>query len=87
MIGNPALPTTQIRRELWKARSDRLRSVFDRARDRGELIDGVDASTALELLFAPINMRALFTGGPVDDDYCQTIAELVWRAITPANKC
>jgi len=39
----------------------------------------------LELLFAPINMRALFTGEPVDDDYCRTISELVWRAVTPSQ--
>jgi len=83
LIGNPGLPTAQIRRALWKARADRLRGVFDRARQRGELLAEVDAETALELLFAPINMRALFTGEPVDDDYCRTIAELVWRAVTP----
>ena len=55
------------------------------ARERGELLDGVDALTALELLFAPINMRALFTGEPIDDDYCRTIAELVWRAVAPSE--
>jgi hypothetical protein len=85
VIGNPDLPTAQIRQALWRARSDRLRSVFDRARERGELIDGVDADTVLELQFAPINMRALFTGGVLDDDYCRTIAELVWRAVTPSK--
>ena len=37
---------------------------------------------ALELLFAPINMRALYTGMPVDDDYCRTIADMVYRAIS-----
>ncbi|MDT5347112.1 MAG: hypothetical protein QOH91_399 [Mycobacterium sp.] len=37
------------------------------------------------MLFAPINMRALFTGGVLDDDYCRTIAELVWRAVTPSK--
>jgi hypothetical protein len=33
------------------------------------------------LLFAPINMRALFTGEPLDDEYCRTVSELVWRAV------
>jgi AcrR family transcriptional regulator len=85
MIGNPHLPSAQIRQAVWRARSGSLRIVVDRARERGELIDGVDALTVLELLFAPINMRALFTGEPVDDDYCRTISELVWRAVTPVR--
>jgi hypothetical protein len=85
VIANPDLPTAQIRRAVWRARSESLRIVFDRARERGELLDGVDAATGLELLFAPINMRALFTGEPVDDDYCRTISELVWRAVTPSE--
>jgi Tetracyclin repressor-like, C-terminal domain len=83
LIGNPGLPTAQLRRAVWRARSDNLRVVVDRAHQRGELRDGVDALTVLELLFAPINMRALFTGEPVDDDYSRTVPELVWRAVTP----
>jgi AcrR family transcriptional regulator len=83
LIENPALPSARIRQAVWRARSRSLRIVVDRAQQRGELLDGVDALTVLELLFAPINMRALFTGEPVDDDYCRTISELVWRAVTP----
>jgi Tetracyclin repressor-like, C-terminal domain len=82
IIDNPDLPSARIRREVWRARSGTLRIVVDRARQRGELRDGVDSLTVLELLFAPINMRALFTGEPVDHEYCRTISELVWRAIT-----
>jgi hypothetical protein len=85
VIGNPDLPSAEIRRAVWRARAGSLRVVVDRARQRGELLDGVDAPTVLELLFAPINMRALFTGEPVDDDYCRRISELVWRAVTPAT--
>jgi AcrR family transcriptional regulator len=81
VIGNPDLPSARVRRAVWRVRSGRLRPVLDRARERGELRDGVDALTVLELLFAPINMRALFTGEPVDDEYCRTISELVWRAV------
>ena len=81
VIGNPDLPTARIRQAVWRARSDRLRVVFERARERGELLDGIDDLTVLEMLFAPINMRALFTGEPVDEDYCKAISELVWRAV------
>jgi Tetracyclin repressor-like, C-terminal domain len=85
LSGDPDLPTARIRRAVWRARSGSLRIVCDRARERGELRDGVDALTVLELLFAPINMRVLFTGEPVDDDYCRTISELVLRAVTPSE--
>src|ERR1700744_1428240 len=81
VIGNPDLPTARIRQAVWRARSDRRRVVFERARERGELLDGIDDLTVLEMLFAPINMRALFTGEPVDEDYCRPISELVWRAV------
>jgi hypothetical protein len=81
LIENPNLPTADIRRAVWRARSGSLRIVFDRARDRGEMLDGVDPLTALELLFAPINMRELFTGEPVDEHYCRTVADLVYRAV------
>ena len=56
--------------------------MFERARVRGEIRDGIDYFTALELLLAPINMRALYTGEPVDDAYCQTVADLVYRAVS-----
>lgn len=82
LIENPALPSTQIRRDAWRARADSLRIVIDRARQRGEVITQVDDFTILELLLAPINMRALFTHETVDDDYCRTISDLVWRAIS-----
>ncbi|SPM36071.1 TetR family transcriptional regulator [Mycobacterium rhizamassiliense] len=84
IIANPNLPTARIRKEAWRARSDNLRVVVERARERGELRDGVDALSLLELLFAPINMRELFTGEPVDEEYCRNLAELVCRAVATA---
>jgi tetracycline repressor-like protein len=83
VIGNPNLPTANLRRAIWRARSDVLQVVVERARRRGELRDDVDAHTVFELLFAPIHMRALFTAEPIDDEYCGTISELVCRAVAP----
>lgn len=82
LIADADLLTVAIRRMAWQARAGNVRVVLDRARARGELREGVDVLAALELLFAPINMRALFTGEPIDDEYCHTVAELVWRAVT-----
>lgn len=85
LIADPHMGKVDIRRKIWQMRASRLAVVFDRARERGELRDGVEATTALELLFAPINMRALFTGEPIDDRYCRTVGDLVWRAISVAG--
>jgi Tetracyclin repressor-like, C-terminal domain len=82
VILNPDHPTADIRRAIWRARGSTLRSVVDLARQRGELREGVDSLTVLELLFAPINMRALFTGEPIDDEYCRALSDMVWRAVT-----
>ena len=71
----------EIRRTLWRVRAQRLSVVFSRAHERGELRAGVDPAIALEMLLAPINMRALFTGEPIDEPYCRRVADLVWQAI------
>ncbi len=36
---------------------------------------------------APLNIRALYSGAPVDDDYCVAIADLAWHALArkPVN--
>jgi AcrR family transcriptional regulator len=82
LIGDRQLRSVEIRRKLWQARAGRLSVVFDRGRERGEMRTDIETGTALELLFAPLNMRALFTGEPVDEHYCRTVADLVWRAIS-----
>lgn len=81
LIGDTDFASMDVRRSAWLARAATLDAVFERARQRGEIPDDADSFTVLELLFAPINMRALYTGMPVDDPYCQTIADLVYRAV------
>jgi Tetracyclin repressor-like, C-terminal domain len=80
LIADRHLDGVDIRRLLWKGRVDRLSAVFDAARQREELRDDVDAAVILEMLLAPINMRALFTGELIDEHYCHELAQLVWRA-------
>jgi Tetracyclin repressor-like, C-terminal domain len=84
LIGDAYMPSVDVRQSAWRTRAASLAVVFERARVRGEIRDDIDYSTALELLFAPINMRALYTGEPLDDAYCQTVAELVCRAVSSA---
>lgn len=82
LIGDSYMPSVDVRQSAWRTRAAALAVMFERARVRGEIRDGIDYFTALELLLAPINMRALYTGEPVDDAYCQTVADLVYRAVS-----
>jgi hypothetical protein len=81
LISDRHLDDLAIRRLLWKERVNRIGAVFDTARQRGELRDDVDAAVVLEMLLAPINMRALFTGELIDEHYCRQLALFVCRAV------
>ena len=72
------------RMKFWAARFAVVRAVVDRARERGELREGVNALAGLSIVMAPLNIRALYSDAPVDDDYCVAIADLAWHA-RPAN--
>ena len=85
LISDSQIASVEVRQSAWRTRVAGLAGVFERARIRGELRDGVDYAIALELLYAPINMRALYTGEPVDEAYCQTVADLVYRAVSAGH--
>jgi Tetracyclin repressor-like, C-terminal domain len=53
----------------------------DRARERGELREGVNTLAAVQLVLAPLNIRALYSDAAVDDDYCAAIADMAWHAL------
>jgi AcrR family transcriptional regulator len=71
----------ETRSMFWVRRFNTLRVVFDRATERGELRDDVELVAAVQLLTGPINVRALYTVEPIDDQYCHTVADLVWHAV------
>ena len=65
----------------WRARFPIVRAVIDRARKRGELRDGVSTLAAVQIVMAPLNIRALFSDAVVDDEYTEAIADLAFHAI------
>ncbi|MGO9158440.1 TetR-like C-terminal domain-containing protein [Mycobacterium sp.] len=69
------------RMKFWAARFAVVRAVVDRARERGELREGVNALAAVQIVMAPLNIRALYSDAAVDDDYCVAIADLAWHAL------
>ena len=65
----------------WGTRFSVVRAVIDRARERGELRDGVNTTAAVQIVMAPLNIRALYSDTPVDDEYRAAIVDLAWHAL------
>ncbi len=65
----------------WRARFEVVRQVIDRAKQRGELREGITTVAATQILLAPINIRALYSDALVDDEYCAAVADLAWHAL------
>ena len=61
----------------WAHRLALCAPIVDRAIDRGEIPDGVDADLIIEAVVGPIWLRLLVTGEPIDDDLIDGIARLV----------
>ena len=36
---------------------------------------------AVQIVLAPLNIRALYSDAAVDDDYCAAIADLAWHTL------
>ena len=71
----------ETRMKFWEARFAVVRAFVDRARERGELREGVDTLAAVQIVMAPLQIRALYSDVKVDDDFCEAIADMAWHAI------
>ncbi|MGD1171159.1 TetR-like C-terminal domain-containing protein [Mycobacterium seoulense] len=69
------------RSRFWRAHFTAVRAVVDRARERGELREGVNTLAAVQIVLAPLNIRVVYSDVPVDDDYCEAIVDLAWHAL------
>ena len=54
------------RRAFWRRRFELLGAIFDRAVARGELTKPIDATIFIETLIAPVYLRVLLTGEPIE---------------------
>ncbi|MGB9303702.1 MAG: TetR-like C-terminal domain-containing protein [Mycobacterium sp.] len=81
VMGSRGRHDQDTRMKYWRARFAAVRGVVDRARERGELREGVDPMAAVQIVLAPLNVRALYSEELVDDDYCAAIADLAWHAL------
>jgi AcrR family transcriptional regulator len=69
--------TASARAEFWQARHDECRVVVERAKQRGELPDSVDARVLLEMFISPIHFRLLLTREGVDQAFLERAADVV----------
>ena len=82
VMDGPGPHDHDTRMKFWRARFAVVRAVVDRARERGEIREGVDTLAAVQIVLAPLNIRALYSDDAVDDDdYCRIIADLAWHAL------
>lgn len=66
------------RRAYWRRRFELLQPMFDKAVARGELTAPIDAAMFLEMLIAPLYLRVLITGEPIEAwPYRQSIDRLL----------
>jgi AcrR family transcriptional regulator len=65
----------------WRERFAVLRAIVDRARERGQLRAGVHPVAAVQIVMAPMYIRALYSNDVIDDEYCAAIADLAWHAL------
>lgn len=81
VMERPGHHDEETRMLVWQARFNALRAVIDRARERGELRAGVNTLAAVQIVLAPLNVRVLYSDLPIDDRYCDAIADMAWHAL------
>jgi AcrR family transcriptional regulator len=82
MQRNPQLART-IRDGFLSGRRDALREVLARGVARGDLAPDLDFELALDVLGGPLFYRLLVTGGPIDRELADGVADLVMRGFAP----
>lgn len=71
-----------LRDRFWKERFAKMGVILERAVERGEIGMPADPDLALELLIAPIYLRALILRRPKDDGAIERQVETAVRAMT-----
>jgi AcrR family transcriptional regulator len=68
-----------VRTTFLTRRRAALRTVLERGVQRGDLRADLDVELALDVLGGPLFYRLLVTGGPLDDQLAEGIADLILR--------
>jgi AcrR family transcriptional regulator len=74
-----------VRDGVLVGRRKALRQVLDRGVARGDLRADLDVELALDVLGGPLFYRLLITGGPIDDQLAEGVADLILRGFAPVR--
>lgn len=85
MQRRPELART-IREGFLTGRRDALREVLTRGIARGDLAADLDMELALDVLGGPLFYRLLITGGPINSELAEGVADLVMRGFADTMK-
>jgi AcrR family transcriptional regulator len=78
----PALAKA-VREGFLASRRGALGDVLRRGIERGDLRPELDLELALDVLGGPLFYRLLVTGGPIDDQLAEGVADLILRGFAP----
>ncbi|BBY19946.1 TetR-like C-terminal domain-containing protein [Mycobacterium stomatepiae] len=81
VMGHGGRHDEETRMMFWRARFAVARRLIDRAKERGEVRDGVSTLAAVQIVLAPINIRALYSDATIDDEYCTAVIDMAYHAI------
>jgi AcrR family transcriptional regulator len=81
--GNPAIAAAS--QQFWAQRLELDRTILRRARDRGEINARTADSPVIESLLGALYFRLLVSGEAIDDDFVESIADLVYAACIAAG--
>jgi AcrR family transcriptional regulator len=85
MSRNPELADA-VRDRFLAGRRAALREVLGRGIERGDLAANLDLELALDVLAGPLFYRLLVTGGPIDEELAEGVADLILRGFAPKER-
>jgi AcrR family transcriptional regulator len=72
-----------VRERFLAGRREALAAVLRRGVERGDLRPDLDVELALDVLGGPLFYRLLITGGPLDEQLAEGVADLILRGFAP----
>jgi AcrR family transcriptional regulator len=72
-----------VRESFLSGRRAALAAVLERGVERGDLRPDLDVELALDVLGGPLFYRLLITGGPLDEQLAEGVADLIVRGFAP----
>jgi hypothetical protein len=72
-----------VREGFLAGRRSALAEVLRRGVERGDLRPDLDLELALDVLGGPLFYRLLVTGGPIDEQLAEGVADLILRGFSP----